>query len=954
MTARHWTVAYAMLLLVRGVLLAADAGEATSLTVAIGDPAAERASGVSLGSFGKPERKGGRVCRNSDETGLGDGKAGYASVGVPFRVGAGLYEVRMTVWGESDAFSFVAHNGERYRTVGWGRPSGKAEWEEIRFPLRPEQLRRDSPVQRLGFASRDRQVWVARLSFADLVRSRHNPQALARARTAHPKALVIAASGATDLHIAVPKGSDKVVRAGASELQRYMHEMSNAYLPLAEGPTNGPAIELRVDREAAGHPEGYVVRVGVGGARITGGSPLGVAYGVYAFLEHLGCRWVVPGPEGEVVPERDPLTAANVDMREAPDFNIRWVGRGEWALKNRCNVNLEVAGEPVGYVWKWSFHTFYPLLPPDSFWESHPEYYPLCGRQRRRPEGFHSTQICTENAEAQRFIAKRLVELFRGDPRIDIIALCPNDGGGFCGCPHCRLLDPVASEFGSRYSNRLAPFNNVVSRLVGERCPGKLLKTGAYAMYMAYPTLPGYRPEPNMAVQACHTYCCNNHPITSDCPRNRTMFRDWLEQWAATSKHLWIYEYYNKGAWANLLYTQTHVMRQDIPYYRSIGAESFFTQWSAGSWAYLGLNYYVAARLAWDTEADVDAIMEDACLAFFDKGGPAMVAFYKQLERAFVQSGDCISPFGYKRVWLAAPQVFTPEVLARLETHLGAAERLAPPAAKKYRLGPIRRSFEYTKRTMHYLREVASCFDGVDSPDSPGFAAAEARAREVGERLSGEVAAYLRDNGLGGYLKSTRSKIVQLLGVHRNPRSVVGRWWQRGSSQGPARAALPPIPGSRLVGSVAETARVRLDPQDQGVTERWFAVDLDDAGWAEAPFPRYWQDAGLAKKGYAGYGWYRVFLEAPGPPVPPGMRLMLRFEGVDAAAWIHLNGKLAGRHRYVAGRSWQTPFEVDVTAHIRPGKNLLAIRVYTGGGKGGVYGRVVLYRLGDEPEDFMR
>jgi len=961
--ARHLTCALISLLVPVVVLGVLTTGRALGgeISITLGQPKLEKVEGLQLHGFGRPEQKGGRWCRNTDETGVGDNRAGYASIEIRAEVREGLYEFRMWVWGQSDQFSFVAHNGTKYRTIEWGRPSGRPRWEVIRFVLRPTDLDQKGKVQRFGFGSRDRQVWVSRLSFRPLGLSSADREALRQARRAAPGALILAASGATDYRIVLPNESDPVMRYAASELQKYLLLMSDTYLrvqsqkELSSGRRCIVLSSFSKRRGKPGSPDSFTIATADDRITIVGASPLGTLFGVYAFLERLGCRWIMPGPDGEVVPRHDPLVVPKVNVREAPDFKIRWIGSGDWALKNRCNVNSKVNGVRVGYVWKWSYHSFYGLLPPKTYWDAHPEYYSLIGDQRRRPAGYSGRQICTENREARILVAANIIKLFREDPRVDIVALCPNDGGGFCTCPRCRALDRPNPDFWGRYSDRLAPFNNEVCRVVGRACPDKLVKTGAYAMYMRYPVLPGYVPEPNMAVQACHTYSCNNHPIDSDCKRNRLYFREPLEKWARHAKHVWIYEYYIKGAWAGLLYTQTHVMRRDIPYYRRIGAEGFYTQWSAGSFHTVGLNYYVAARLLWDTHADVDAIIRDYCTAFYGEAGDAMFAFYKALERAFIESGDCISPFGYKRVWIAAQQVFTPGALAELEHHLRNAEKLARSDVVKRRIEPLRVTFEYTKRAVNYLRAVAKCFDGIESPQSPGFAEAEARARELGERLSADIVRYLKAHGRGGYVSNPRSKSAALLRVHRNPRVVVPRWWRGLATEPAAQArALPPIPGNRLVGRVADHARVRLDKSNRGVKEKWFAVDFDDSEWPVKPFPCYWQDAGLAQEGYVGYGWYRVQVEVPPNAAPKGTRLMLRFEGVDAAATVYINSRLAGKHKYVPGRSWQTPFELDVTDKLKPGRNLLAVRVYTGGGKGGVYGRVVLYRLGDQPEDFMR
>ena len=928
-----------------------------NLTVRVGDTSDEARNPIRLRSFGKPVQKGGRWCRNSDETGVGDNKAGYAAVSVPAKIEPTIYEFVMSVWGQSSEFSFVAHNGRRYRTVAWGRPSGRPEWEDVRFVLTPKDLDSGSKEQRFGFASRDRQVWVSRIEFRAKGQSREGREALIAERSRGAGRVILAAAGYSDYVIVIDPHDNAVMQYAANEMQRYIYQISDAYLPV-RGPGSGTdaqrVIRISADATALGSLDGFSVATRGNHVRISGGSPLGAVYGTYAFLESLGCRWCWPGPDGEVVPKHDPLVVPELDIREKPDFKIRWVGGGDWALKNRCNVNLSVNGVSVGCVWKWSFHSFYSLLRPDVYWDSHPEYYPLLGNTRRAPKSHRSIQICTANPEARAFVAQNVIHVFKQEPRTDIAALCPNDGGGFCTGPCCRALDRPNPDFWGRYSDRLAPFNNAVARRVALACPDKLIKTGAYAMYMRYPLQPRYKPAPNMAVQACHTYSCNNHPIDSDCERNREYFRKPLEKWAKNTKHLWIYEYYIKGAWAHMLYTQTHVIPRDIPYYRRIGAEGFYTQWSSASFHNVGLDYYVAARLLWDTRADVDALIRDYCEAFYEKAGGEMYRFHRTLEQAFVRYDDHLSPFGYKHARIAAPEIFTPSVLRDLDAHLSRAEKLTPKGVVSRRIKPTRLTFEYTRRIVDYLRSVAGCFDGVASPDSAGFAAAEAKARELGERTAADVIDFLQKHGLGSYVRSDRSKVTALLRSHRNPQGVVARWWQTGAKPSRPSRRLPPIEGSQIVGRVSAKGRVRLDAGDHGLARRWFAVECDESDWRVVPFPSYWQDAGVAKQGYRGLGWYRVDVELPATVGKDDRRYMLRFEGVDAAATVFLNGVNVGEHAYVPGRSWQNPFELDVTGRARPGKNLLALRVYTGGGKGGVYGKVIAYRLGDKPEDFMR
>ena len=92
---------------------------------------------------------------------------------------------------------------------------------------------------------------------------------------------------------------------------------------------------------------------------LAGRTDQGTLYAAYDFLKHQGCRWVIPGREGDVLPRRDSLGPVESKL-EAPDYDVRGVeamaqdyflrGDGErgwlainlddyfdWALRNRLN-----------------------------------------------------------------------------------------------------------------------------------------------------------------------------------------------------------------------------------------------------------------------------------------------------------------------------------------------------------------------------------------------------------------------------------------------------------------------------------------------------------------------------------------------------------------------------------------------------------------------------------------
>ena len=273
-----------------------------------------------------------------------------------------------------------------------------------------------------------------------------------------------------------------------------------------------------------------------------------------------------------------------------------------------------------------------------------------------------------------------------------------------------------------RYSRRLALFNNQVAKLVRERHPQVLIKTGAYAMYARPPLDKDYRPESNQLVQLCHLYFCHNHPVGSDaCQAGRTYtpkanfqpnqeFRKVLDQWVELSPHLFVYEYYTIGgiSRAGLPWPVVHTLRQDIPYYCQRGVEGFYTQFSEGRFHQLGLNYYLAAKLCWNADLKVDALLEDYFARFYGPAAAPMRDYFMAMERSMQRWNGCVS-YGLQGVTglkVIGPKVFTPEVMARMGASLEQAERLAAgDETFAKRVGLARRMYGETQQGLETINK---------------------------------------------------------------------------------------------------------------------------------------------------------------------------------------------------------------------------------------------------------
>lgn len=103
------------------------------------------------------------------------------------------------------------------------------------------------------------------------------------------------------------------------------------------------------------------------------------------------------------------------------------------------------------------------------------------------------------------------------------------------------------------------------------------------------------------------------------------------------------------------------------------------------------------------------------------------------------------------------------------------------------------------------------------------------------------------------------------------------------------------------------------------------AADFDDSAWERVTVPHTWNHIGeyrlertSATNNEQGVGWYRLSFRAP--RLREGQRHYLEFDGVGNRAEVWVNGQRVGEHNGAFSR-----FRLDVTEHLRPGNNLIAV-----------------------------
>jgi hypothetical protein len=554
--------------------------------------------------------------------------------------------------------------------------------------------------------------------------------------------------------ILLQEGYSEREEEGALELQEYIQKSTGARIPIIKEP-EGYTIRIKVRELGEGESrEAFSISVGANQTDIIGNSPLGTLYGVYDFLEEVvGVRWYLPGDLGEVVPKKSDIILPSLDYKESPSFPMRWVGlirvrhrdnypqselekADEWMLKNKQNGCMD------GFnIFPDIYHTQNYWLSHEDYFEEHPEYFALIDGKRSTQYG---AKLCYSNPEVAREIAKNMSAALDSMPGIDMVSFSPTDGQLWCECEGCRAMDEEGVPMDQSKSRRSLIFYNRIAKELKKTHPEVKILVGAYNVYNWPPKDTTIKADPMLNVVITHyEQYCLAHPVPDPtCPPNRRYVK-LIKKWEdLLGGNIYFYEYYNKGNWLSLPWPIVHSIKEDMPWYKEQGYQGLYTQYSTQNIWTLYPVHYVAARLLWDVNINVDSLVDRMYEDLFKKAAPWIKEYYSIMEK---QTSECGEHFpghgvgwpeneGYGKGY--GPFIFTKSIRKRLREYYQKAVEANEDPTVALRLKKIGTSLEWVERLMHY----ADLMEEARRESNPQRAYAIGnRALAIGEELLDEI-----------------------------------------------------------------------------------------------------------------------------------------------------------------------------------------------------------------------
>lgn len=476
----------------------------------------------------------------------------------------------------------------------------------------------------------------------------------------------------------------------------------------------------------------------------TGGETLqrferATVFGVYEFLERFaGVRFYYPGELGTVVPKQARIEVPETDLTEGPVFPVRRYNiyeKGIW-FEGENPKELRHPMKTLNW-WRYRMETAYvpcchgqnKFYYMDRFAKSHPEYFALLSDGRRHNSPLitfpgHPGQVCHTSAiweeiykDARSYLKGEDASV-RGIPKgwgyncqtIDgrrYVDVMPQDGMIKCSCPTCQAYYRTQPEVGWASTLIWSNTVTVANRLRAEGIEG-MVNQMAYSKTRRVPEID--IPD-NVNVMVAE-----RGPFTADDPAewNREIdeVKAWYEKLGKRKVWMWTYVHKYRKLWQPgiIMFTPRAIARyfQTLsPYIFGAFLENEIDRSFAGL-----LNEYVFAKVMWNPQVDVEALLDEYARLMFGPAASEMSTFIARCEDIWIRQlagktvetadGPMSSPPSPEEMYT---KVYSPAVIAEFDALFAAAEaKVAAESLEGRRLALMKRE------TLTELKDTIAAF----------------------------------------------------------------------------------------------------------------------------------------------------------------------------------------------------------------------------------------------------
>lgn len=453
--------------------------------------------------------------------------------------------------------------------------------------------------------------------------------------------IVLTENQSSRYSIILPSHPNAYEAKAADILQKYLMEISGAALPVISSTQHHSPYEivlgqnerldelqLNIDYQAL-KDDGFLIKTDSSRLIIAGGSEKGTMYGVYSFLEkYLGCRMY--SPTVKIIPSQPNIVLNKISDQQVPAIGFRDTHyRATWDAEYTDWHKLDHAPDGERTDWGMWVHTFNELVPPQTYYQSHPEYFAMV-KGKRLP-----TQLCLANPAVLEITIQNLRKKIAQNPQAKYWSVSQNDNRDYCTCDLCRAVDSVEGS----------PSGSIVSFVnkVADQFPEKMISTLAYEYGRHAPK--NIKPRDNVNIMLCSIEAFRDRPLTQDTAS--TEFVKDVKDWGRISKDIIVWDYVIQFNHLLSPFPNLQVLQPNLQFFAENGVNAMFEQGNrevGGEFA--ALRSYLISKLMWDPYLNIDSVMNDFLYGYYGAAGKPIREYIDVMRNELLKSGMQLRIFG--------------------------------------------------------------------------------------------------------------------------------------------------------------------------------------------------------------------------------------------------------------------------------------------------------------------
>lgn len=477
------------------------------------------------------------------------------------------------------------------------------------------------------------------------------------------KATVVYSDGASESLIAAADFMAATLErmSGSSGVRTAVKEGGESGFSIYVGrAANSAAIDLSDVKD-----DGYRLEIKPEGIYIVGKTDDATRNGIYDFLEtHLECMYV--SPENTYVPLCPTVKLALEEKTVNPTITWRKVYQYEsvqngWYERLKMNGTIVKEGEnsiELYNEWGTWCHSSFEFVPPEKYFDEHPEYYAkFLGKRRYQFNVLgrtFPTHLCYTNEEVYQIAEAELVKRIEANPEVKFWDFSIMDTYfATCRCKECKKFN---KEAGSEMGTLLA-FLNRLADAIRDDYPDVYLSTLAYQRVKNPPK--NMKCAPNLCINVCAFPGTQSYPYSTEGGIKASReFAERVVEWGKICDNILVWDYVVNFTHLKLPFPNFEFQKENLEFYLENNIRFVFHQGSREPMdENAEMRTYLLSRQLWDKDVDLLALAKKYVAVVYGDAAGLVEEYMDTANAAMIESGADLSlydsPKKHKNGYLA-------------------------------------------------------------------------------------------------------------------------------------------------------------------------------------------------------------------------------------------------------------------------------------------------------------